>query len=57
MTWDIIFLFFAMWLVSLGLFSFVTKLVDAVTLRKQSNFFTELMLVALGLTYIIWFCN
>ena len=59
-----IFLFIAVLLVVFGILGYVTNIVKIINNSfsiisgdAHSNFIGELILITIGLTYIIWYCN
>ena len=55
--WQTIFLFIAVFLLMYGISSFVAKSIKYITLGRPDNLLPQAILMTIGLTYIIWYCN
>lgn len=47
----------AVFLIVLGILSFISKLAVAIANRTKYNLVLELIIITIGLSYLIWYCN
>lgn len=47
----------AVFLMVFGISLFVIMITEAIVERKQSSFIVEALMIAIGLSYLIWYCN
>lgn len=55
--WQTIFLFIAVYIVLVTIISIVGSFISAIINKQQNDLTTDTILLATGLTYIIWYCN
>ena len=55
--WQTIFLFIAVYIVLVTIISIVNSFISAIISKQQNNLIIDTVLLAAGLTYIIWYCN
>ena len=55
--WQTIFLVIAVFLVVFGIIATVVDLTKAIVVNRSYNFFPQIIMITIGLSYIIWYCN
>ena len=57
MWWQTFFLYLALCAVVWGIMTYITGVIDVIINRRKCNFTINIIIIAAGLTYILWYCN
>lgn len=47
----------ATFLVVFGICSFILRIVEALANKTNNSLWTEMFMITIGLSYLIWYCN
>ena len=56
--WQTFFLYLALYAVVWSIMAYIARIIDVIINRgKKYNFTINIIMIAAGLTYILWYCN